>query len=379
MSLTRSATLVLLAVAASAPAAAAQGSAFAVRGLGWSGRPVSARTAGTAGALAMFDPTMGANPAALSRWRSTAAWAVAAPTERSYESPFGNAELQTVRFPLIGFAAPLPSRATIGFSISDYLDRTFTVTVRDTMNVRGSDEPFTDAGRSIGGISDLSLAVGWRATGAISLGAGFHYYMGSTRLTVQRSFDNLTYDEIFQQSQTDFRGPGFSAGLLAALTRRLEISVSGRYNGTLLSSNSGGSTARTELPPQVAFGARWQPVPGVYLAGSALYDAWSGTSGLDTAGGVAALDVWSYSAGLEVLNFPLVFLRTPLRLGYRARRLPFTSLGEPVNEWGASAGIGFNLANDRATVDFSFEKGKRESGSSLENFNSLFVGLTVRP
>ena len=46
---------------------------------------------------------------------------------------------------------------------------------------------------------------------------------------------------------------------------------------------------------------------------------------------------------------------------------------------GATVGIGFNLASDRATVDFSFEKGKRESGASLENFNSLFVGLTVRP
>ena len=379
MRIARCAALLLLAGAAARPLAA-QGSAFAIRGLGWSARPVSARTAGTGGALAMFDPQMSLNPAALTRWRSTAAWAVAAPTEREYQSPFGNADLKTVRFPLIGFAAMLPSRATISFSISDYLDRTFTIAVRDTMNVRGNDEPFTDAGRSIGGISDLQLGVGWRLNPNISLGAAFHYYLGSTRLVVQRSFDNLIYDEIFQQTQTDFRGPGFGAGIMGNLGRRLEFSASGRYNGTLLSSNTLGNSARTQLPAQAALGLRWQPVPGVYLAGTAQYETWSKTgASLDTTGGVQAHDVLSWSAGVEVLNFNLLFARTPLRLGYRARELPFTSLGEPVNEWGASFGVGLNLARDRATIDFSFERGERESGQAKESFNTMFVGLTVRP
>ena len=379
MRIARLAAALLVGGLAARPALA-QGSAFAVRGLGWSGRPVSARTAGSAGALGMFDPQMALNPAALARWRSTAAWAVAAPTKREYQSPFGNADLQTVRFPLMGFAAPLPSRAVIGFSISDYLDRTFTVTIRDTMNVRGNDEPFTDAGRSIGGISDLQLGVGYRMSPNLSVGAAFHYYMGSTRLTVQRSFDNLIYDEIFQQTNTEFRGPGFGAGIMGSLGRRLEFAASGRYNGTMLSSNTLGNTARTQLPGQAALGLRWQPVPGVFLAGTAQYDLWSRTgAGLDTTGGVQALDVWSYSAGIEVLNFNLLFGRLPLRLGYRMRDLPFTSLNQTVTEWGASFGVGLNVARERATVDFSFEHGGRDAGQSKESFNSVFVGLTVRP
>ena len=52
-------------LAAGAVPALAQGSVFSIRGLGFEGRPVSARAAGSGGALDMFDPQMVSNPAAL--------------------------------------------------------------------------------------------------------------------------------------------------------------------------------------------------------------------------------------------------------------------------------------------------------------------------
>ena len=375
----RSAGLALLLTVAATARAQAQGSVFAFRGLGWSGRPVSARTAGTAGSLAMFDPMMSLNPSALARWRSVAAWAVSVPSKADYRGSSGSAQFQTVRFPLIGFAAILPRRTVIGLSISDYLDRTWTVTQRDSFVIRGDTESFTDAGRSIGGVSDMALGVGYRLHENLFVGLGLHYYLGSTRLTAQRVFTNTLYDDILEQSATDFRGGGVAAGI--SVTRgKLDFAASGRLNSRLRSANSTGAIVHTPLPPQLAFGLRLQPVPGVYIAGNATWDGWSrANADLTAGGGEQARDAWAISVGADVQRVTLIKLRTPLRLGYRWRQLPFTSLGTPINEWAVSGGIGFSLARDRTSIDIAAEGGKRSAGTASESFKSLFFGLTVRP
>lgn len=375
----RPALLGMILLAAWATRATAQGSVFSFRGLGWAGRPVSARTAGTAGALAMFDPTMSLNPAALARWRSLAAWGVSAPTQRSYEGPSGTADQQSVRFPLMGFATVLQGRAAFGFSVSDYLDRTWTVSTRDSTQLRGATEPFTDAARSVGGVSDMALGAGYRVSDQLHLGVAFHYYLGSTRLTAQRVFDNTNYTDILEQSLTDYRGAGLGAGLNWA-SAKVDIALSGRVNGNLRSANTGGSVTHVPLPAQFAAGLRVQPVRGVYLAGSASYDGWGRASTQLTAAGLEqARNVWSLSAGAEVPTVTLIKFRTPLRVGYRWRQLPFTSQGDPLNEWAVSGGIGFSLAREHTLIDVGAETGAREAGPARETFTSIFVGLTVRP
>jgi hypothetical protein len=360
-----------------AAAAQAQGSIFGIEGLGWAARPVSARSAGMAGSLAMFDPEMSANPAALTRWRSLAAWGVAAPTKRSYTSPSVSADQQTVRFPLFGFASVLPPTTVISFSISDYLDRTWTLQESDSMTLRGVTEKFTDAGRSIGGVSDMQLGVGHRMSSTFFIGAGFHYYLGSTRLTAQRLYANAAFDQVLEQSQTDFRGMGVGAGVLWTLPR-IDIAASGRLNGRLRSHNSSGEVAHTHLPAQVGLGLRWQAVPGVFLAGSAQYDAWA-TASPDLRGTDASRNVWSIGIGTEVTSVTLLGIHTPLRLGYRMRTLPFTTQGQSITENALAGGFGLSLAHDRTTLDVGVESGTRKAGAAKETFQSVFVGITVRP
>ena len=371
------AVVVLLSVAVTARAHA-QGSIFGINGLGWAARPVSARSAATAGALAMFDPEMNVNPAALTRWRSLAAWGVAAPTKRSYTSPSVSADQQTVRFPLFGFASVLPPTTVISFSISDYLDRTWTIQETDSQMIRGVNEKFTDAGRSIGGISDMQLGVGHRLTPTFFAGIGFHYYLGSTRLTAQRLYTNTAYDQVLEQSQTDFRGAGLGAGVLWTLPR-LDIAASGRLNGRLRSHNTSGQVAHTHLPAQLAFGLRWQAVPGVFLAGSAQYDGWATASPDLHAGTDASRNVWSLGAGAEVTSATLLGIHTPLRLGWRTRTLPFLTQGQSITESALAGGFGLSLARDRTTVDVAVESGTRKAGAAKETFQSVFVGITVRP
>ena len=354
----------------------AQGSVFSIRGLGWFGRPVSARAAGDGGAMEMFDPQMGLNPAAFTRWRSVAAWAVTAPTIRTYEASTGNTTEQTMRFPLIGFAAPLPPRAVIGFTFSDYLDRTWTITTTDSTLLRGAMEKFTDAGRSIGGISDGQVGAGYQLGPNMFVGVGFHYYLGSTRLTAQRLYDNTAYLQILEQSQTDFHGVGFGAGFLWTLPR-LDIAASGRLNGRLHSHNTSGSDTTTALPDELAGGVRWQAVPGVFVGTTVQYDGWARAS--STLGAAAVKNVLAISVGAEVQSVSMLGIRTPLRLGYRTRTLPFTSQGSTISESAGSAGIGFNLGQDRTTIDLAAEIGSRSAGAAKEKFRTIFVGLTVRP
>ena len=378
--MTRPVLLVALCSLAATTPAAAQGSAFALRGLGWAARPVSARSAGTAGALSALDPEMSINPAAIGRWRSVAGWAVAAPTRREFEGVDGPVTNETVRFPLIGFATSTPYRLSVGFSFSDYLDRTFQIETPDTIVINSTAEPYTDVGRSVGGISDIQLGVGYRLRPTVLVGAGLHYYVGSVRLTAQRVFDNTAYLGVLEASITEYRGAGIAAGVILQPTPALDLSLSGRWNGSLRAENTGGSVATVPLPHEAAAGVRFQVVPGVNLAGSVQWAGWSrADAALRAPSGGGARDTWSVSGGAEVQRVTLIRLRTPLRAGYRWRQLPFLSLGETLDERAWSVGFGFAFAQDRANLDFAVDKGTRSAGTATERFTTLFTGITIRP
>ena len=376
----RRVALVLLGVLAWAEPAAAQGSSFSLRGLGWAGRPVTARTAGVAGAFSEFDPAMGMNPAALARWRAVGGWAVGAPTRRQFEGPLGNRTNETARFPLMGFAAPTPYKVVIGFSISDYLDRSYAIALRDTINIRGSNEPYTDAARSVGGVSDVQLAASYRLGPKLLAGAGLHFYTGSTSLSVQRSFDNTSFLSIAVNSNTDFRAIGGSFGLLAQPLRRVEVGASVKLNSSLRSQIANGVTAFTPMPLELGGGLRLEVVPGVLLAGTVQWANWSrADSALRAGTGDGARDTWAVGVGAEVQRVTLIKLRTPLRFGYRERQLPFLSLGQPLDEHAWSGGFGFQFAQDHAAVDIAYEDGSRSAGTTHEKFQTVFFGVTVRP
>jgi hypothetical protein len=362
-----------------APDAAAQGSVFGIRGLGWPGRAVTARTAGTAGAFGAFDHQMGLNPAAQGRVRLLQGWATAAPTARRYTAASGDAAQQTTRFPLVGFATTLPRGLTIGVRFSDYLDRSWQVERRDSMVVQGEMEGFRDATRSLGGVTDAALTLGRPIGRRVLVGVAAHRLLGSTRLTTQRTFDDPNYLEIAEVGITDFGAWGVSAGVLAALGR-VEVGASARFNGRLRSENTSGTEATTALPAEYAAGARILVVPGVLAATTVEYRTW-GRSAADllAAGEEPGHDVWSAAGGFEVQSVTLGPVRVPLRGGYRWRQAPFTSVGVRIEERAWSVGIGLTFARERGTVDLAHERGSRSGATTMERFATTFVGFTVRP
>jgi hypothetical protein len=184
---------------------------------------------------------------------------------------------------------------------------------------------------------------------------------------------------LLEQSITDYRGFGGAVGIIATFGR-VDLAASGRLNGRLRSENTTGAVAMTQLPAQFGFSARVAAVPGIYVSGAAEYAGWGAANAdLVAAGKDGARDVWSLAAGAEVLNTSIFGIRTPLRLGYRHRQLPFLSLGQGIDESAASGGVGFSFAHDRTTLDLGYEHGSRSTGAEKETFSTLFVGLTVRP
>ncbi len=377
----RGAAVVLALAAAGAGSARAQSSSFGISGLGLPGRAVTARNAGMAGALGALDPSGAVNPAALGRWRGLAGWAVGAPSYRRFDGRDGDASLRATRFPLFGFASLVRPRLALGVTLGDYLDRTWSVTRQDSVVLGSGDTVgYIDGAQSLGGVSDLRLAAAYRYSDRVSFGAALHTFAGSTRLTVQRDFDSTVYQDYLDLSNTDFSGLGLSLGILATVAPRLDVGVALRASGRLTATNSGGPVATVRMPMELTVSAAYQPVGGVSLAGTVQRAGWARSAeDLVAAGQAASRSTWSAAVGLELERTSLLVARAPLRLGYRWRQLPTPIGGADLSEHAVSGGLGLNFAQNRTVLDLSYESGTRRAADLKESFQTIFLGVTVRP
>ena len=377
----RGAALVVLALlAARAPRAAAQDSVFGIRGLGFLGRPISARSAGMGGGEAMFDGSSAVNPASLAAWHGLAGWAVGAQSDHSFNAGSGQVSLRSMRFPTFGFATPVGSRLVIGVAVSDYLNRNWDVQQTDTVMPRDSSLAVKDRIRSAGGISDIRFAAAYRLSNRIALGVGVHALSGAAQTGVERDFPtDSAYHTFAQVTETDYRGFGVSLGAFITPLQRVVIGASARFNGRLRADNPGGNTD-VHLPTELGGGLYVAPWDGVLVAATVTHDNWSVASpDLVAAGQAPARDVWNVGFGAEVSVVRLFGEVTPLRAGYRWRQLPFPVGTAALSERAISAGISFSLAAGRATTDFALEGGSRVAGALTERFTTLLVGLSIFP
>ena len=366
--------------ALAAPAVAAADSVFGIRGLGLLGRPLSGRAAATGGAFSLFDAASALNPSALGQWLGPAGWGVGAASSRRYSNGPTSVTLGSTRFPLFGFAAPVGQRLVVGVSMSDYLNRTWSVATTRDSTLRGSTVTLTDVASSTGGVTDLRLGAAYRINPSFVVGAGIHGLAGSTQLSVERSFADSTFSDYRDVATTAFSGLGISLGVQGRVSDYLAVAGAVRLNAPLTAKADDGATARVAMPAEFSGGVMFAPVRGVGFAATVGYQTWARSAAdLVAAGQDRSRSVWSVSVGSEIDVFDLLGQRVPVRAGYRWRQLPFTSLGAPISEWAVSGGIGFSLARDRTSIDIAAESGTRSAGPATESFKSLFFALTVRP
>ena len=389
----RRASLVIAAalLAATAASAVAQESVFGIRGLGFLGWPVSARSAGMGGGDALFDGSSAVNPASLASWHSLAGWAVGAQSQRSVDAGAGTASLRSMRFPLFGFATPIGRRLVVGVSASDFLNRNWDVQQSDTVVPRDSAVPVTDRTKSIGGVSDIRFAAAYWLTDRIAFGAGFHVLTGSTQTAIQRQFpSDSAYSTFAQITQTEYRGSAASLGVFFTPAPRIVLGASAQFNGPLRANNPGAS-ARVHLPTELSAGIYVGTLQGITVSSFVSHANWSVASAdLVAAGQSGARDVWSLGVGAQVMALKMFGQVTPLRAGYRWRQLPFLvpepnptlptqTVTVPLSEHAVSFGLGFLMAGGRANLDLALESGSRAAGAVSERFTTLLVGVAIFP
>ena len=364
--------------------ARAQDSVFGIRGLGFPDLGLSARSEAMGTGNALFDAEASLNPAAIAAWTTTAGWAVASSSSRRFDPGSGTVSLNSTRFPMFGFAAPVSPRITVAVTAADYLDRNWNVTQVDTVTPRDSAISVTDATRSQGGVSDLGFSAAWHRTG-FAVGLGLHILTGSAQTTVLRTFsgDTLAYLPFSLQSTTSYRGVGVSLGVVAAPIPAVALAASLRTSGRLRA-ESPDTSVDVPMPLELDGGVSVQPMPGLVLAATAGWASWSRASAaLVAAGQGGARNVSNVGAGAEVSLVHLGRRTIPLRVGFHWRQLPFPVPEAAGASWpseqAGTFGFGFVAAGGRATVDIGFEFGSRVAGAIKESYTTAQLGLTVRP
>jgi len=345
----------------------AQDSQFGIRGLGTPGRWESVRSRSTGGAFGPFDPLSPLSEAGLADVPQLTATAMQTASYRDAAVAGTTSALRATRFPLLNVAGRVHRRLAIAAGFTTYLDRSWDVTQRDSVLLRGTLERYTDEITSDGSIADLRLAAASRLSRRIAVGAGLHLLSGSTRETAERRFDDTSFHSVQQLAEVRYSGIGVSGSLLLGVAPGLSVTGWARADNRLRATVADTTSAETDLPRMAGGGILLALSPSVRFAGSVAWRGWARA-------GAGAFDTWSWSAGAEIGSGHM-----PLRFGVRGGQMPFGPGPTAPTEFAAAAGTGRAFAQGRALLDVGVERLERRGGGLTERVWTALVGLTVRP
>jgi hypothetical protein len=360
--------LAALAVLALSAPARAQDSQFGIRGLGTPGRWESVRARATGGAFAPFDPFSPLLEASGAVIRRVSAGVTAGTSWRTLNFGSETESVRASRFPAFVIAGPISRRLVLAGGFSTYLDRSFSIVTRDTIDVRGTPEPVTDQVTSDGAVADLRVALAARVHERLALGFAVHGLTGSTRVTAVRRFDDsTTYRTSTARDEIAYHGLGGSASALFDLTVDLRLAAWVRSDTRLRADIRGRTVATDDLPFAFGGGVRWRPGTEAFVAAAVAWRYWAGAA-------PNAHDTFNWSLGTELGS-----LTSPVRLGVRGGQLAFGPGAKAPTEFGISAGLGKEFSGGRGRLDFGLERLERKGTGLTERVWTFLLGLTVRP
>ena len=387
----RASAVALAAVAlTSAGPAEAQGSVGA-QGFGFPPGQLSTRAIGLGAAIAELDPVSPRNPAAVARWGRPGLYMQYDPEFRRVESAAGRDGTLNVRFPLIGGATRVHRRLSAGIMISTLLDRTYTNQSSSVQQVEGSELTASTLYQSAGGLNDVRLALAYELSPQLSVGLAGHVVTGENRVTIATTFDRDGFLPVTQQSEVNYSGTAFSAGVNWLPGNDFAIAGSMRLEGSLRASRNEVTVDAGRLPSRAGVSLAYAGVPGAAFAVGANWEQWS-RIGLGSSN-VRGQDTREIGVGVEVEGPRFRSAIVALRGGFRARGLPFgvttvspTDAVETsfASEEAISLGAGIPLATfggvSRAVFDLGVQRASRTGIAGIrERAWTLSLGLAVRP
>jgi hypothetical protein len=355
----------------------AQVSVYSVVGLGFPREPIGVRARSLGGGVAALDPRSALNPAASTAFRTLTVAVTSNVTRREYEIDGTAATgLSETRFPF-GVVGATIRGTPISFaaSFATYVDRSYDLTIRDTISLRGEDIPITDRLRSRGAVVDSRLALGWAASRRLSLGVGAHVLSGSARITAARVFGNANYAVSGRRVDEAFSGFGISGGFLADPVGGVRVGAAVRANTSLDLTRDAEDVGTVGLPISVTGGVLLTPLPTIRWSVSAVWRSWSRSGDfVNASSGGRAFDTWFVGSGIEVGGTGI-----PLRLGFRYNQLPFSPSGDQPREISLAVGSGIRFAENRALADVAVERTLRDGGGAAERLWQLSFSLLLQP
>jgi hypothetical protein len=365
---------------AAASAAHAQG-ALSIQGFGYPGGELSTRALATGGSLGDFDANSPINPAALFVGTRATVYLQYDPEFRWVTGNGINTSTVTARFPLFSISGKI-GKARLSLSYSSFLDRSWTNTYLDTQTIGTLKVPSTVTAVSSGGIADIRAAMSYSLSSKLTVGAAVHVFPGENRILFGRAFpsDTVSFGAFSQTNTFNYSGSAVSFGVIATPIPHVNFGMSGRY-GFSMHVHQGDSTTlgAANVPNRLSFSAAYDGMPGTILSARYGTEKWSSMRGLGTEG-LSVFDATEFAAGIET-GGPLVgTIPMAVRLGYRARQLPFGILTQQVRETEVTGGVGIPLSQGRAALDLSLARALRSAKVGLAETGWIFsLGIAIKP
>ncbi len=362
----------------SAAALGAQGT-LGSQGFGYPVNGQSARSAGTAGALAPFDELTPLNPAAVANWQRGALFFHAEPESRSTRVGSARDRTSVVRFPLSGLSGKVSERGSVMVTFATLLDRTFETASRVQEQVGDEQVDVVSLFSSTGAINDVRAALGWRFSERLRAGAGIHFITGRNRLAIGRDFpDTVPLADVSSQATYTFSGQALSFGADWRVVPTLMVTAHTRLGGDLRARLADTVVGSASVPLQVGAAVRYDGIASTVVAASWNRTRWTDLDGLGTAS-LAIRDADEFALGAESRG-PTVFgSALTLRLGVRQRTLPFDVADRAVTERSIGAGFGYPLSLGRASLNLGVQRASRSGRGGRESAWLTNIGLAIVP
>ena len=363
-------------------------STLGAQGFGYPPGQLSTRAIGLGGSMAELDPVSPRNPASLARWGRSGLYLQYDPEFRRVSIAGERDGTVNIRFPLIGGATRIGRQLSAGVTISTLLDRTYTTESSATQVVGGTDLLATTLYRSAGGLNDVRLGFAYELSPSLSIGLAGHVVTGENRVDITTSFDRQDFLQLNQQSEVNYSGTAFSAGVNWLPGGNFAVAGSFRPQGALRANRNEEPLDDGNLPARAGLSVAYTGITGAVVAAGANWEQWS-RIGMGSEN-VRAQDTRDVGLGIEVEGPRARGARISLRGGFRMRDLPFgVDAGEQpgtrfARERAFALGAGVPLATfggvSRAMVDIGLQRASRSGYPGVsERAWTLSLGLAVRP
>ena len=358
---------------------------LSTQGYGYPPGQLATRALSMGGSIGEIDAASALNPAAIGRLATRTIVFQAEPEWRLVKSNTADNRTTTARYPLINIGVPFGPHWVFGVSSATLLDRTWQTSRDDTLDISGDRVPVTTNELSQGAMNEMRFVSTWTNHRWLYIGLGLSAITGRNAVNTIETFKDSAFADFTSDRVLSYSGSAVTAGvqLLSASTQTV-FGFSYRMGNALKMKSLDSTLARGEVPNRLGASVAFTGIEGTILSVRVAQDQWSSMTPMlaNAATGEKAHDSFEVGGGAELTGPKLMGQTFMVRLGMRARTLPFEAAGKEVSEKTASIGSGANFGGGRMSADFALLRQWRSAdlpSSITERAWTFSLSLTARP